>query len=153
MEILIHPNPILREKSRELNREEILDDNFQDFMNDLGQTMFAKDGIGLAAPQVDRSIRAIVVNMDNKAVSFINPEIIKKSLLKTTMEEGCLSLPGIYGLVRRPRGVEIKYLDLQGKEKEIKAKGLLARVLQHEIDHLKGILFIDKIKNKYISPS
>ncbi len=145
LNIIKHPNPVLRNKSRELKREEILNSDFKNFIENLGETMLKKDGIGLAAPQVYKNIRAIVVNLKNSAVCFINPKIIKKSWLKNIIEEGCLSIPGVFGKVKRHNSVVIKYLDLNADLKKLKAKNLFARVLQHEIDHLNGVLFIDKV--------
>ena len=146
--IITHPNPTLRKKSREIIRDEILNPEFKKFIKNLGETMIKKDGIGLAAPQVNKLIKAVVVNTDNQPKEFINPKIIKKSWRKNIMEEGCLSIPGVFGSVKRPNSVTLKYLDLNAQEHKLKAKGLLARVLQHEIDHLDGILFIDKVVKK-----
>lgn len=145
LEILKHPNPKLKEKSRELTQDEVLNPEFQEFVKNLGETMIKNNGMGLAAPQVDRHVRAIVVNTGNKAVPFINPKIIRKSWRKNIMEEGCLSIPGTYGNVKRHNIIHLEYLDLDAKKHKIKASGLLARVFQHEIDHLDGILFIDKM--------
>ncbi len=146
LNILIHPHPNLRKKSRELATNEILNPEFKKFIKNLGETMIKKDGIGLAAPQVDKAIRAIVVNIDEKAMPFINPKIIKKSLRKNIMEEGCLSIPGVFDKVKRHTIIWVEYLDLDAKKHKIKASNLFARVLQHEIDHLDGILFIDRVK-------
>ena len=107
--------------------------------------MIKKDGIGLAAPQVNIAKRVIIVNSNNNAAVFINPKIIKKSFLKNKMEEGCLSIPGVYKKVKRYNSVTMQFQDLKAKKQKIKANKLLARILQHEIDHLDGVLFIDKI--------
>ncbi len=112
----------------------------------MGKTMLRKDGIGLAGPQVNESIRVITININGEAVAFINPKIIKKSWRKNTAEEGCLSIPGVYGKVKRHTNVEVKFLDKNANPQKIKGNKLLARVFQHEIDHLNGVLFIDKME-------
>ncbi len=145
LNILTYPNPNLRNKSRELKREEILSADFKKLVKDMSETMFEKDGIGLAAPQINKNLCVIVVNLKNSAVVFINPKILKKSWRKNVMEEGCLSIPGIYGKVKRNNSIIVKYLDLNGDLQKLKAKKTLAQILQHEIDHLDGILFIDKM--------
>ncbi len=154
LNILTYPHPTLRQKSRELTHEEILNPEFKKFVQDLGETMIKNDGIGLAAPQVNKLIRVVVVNIDNKPKEFINPKIIRKSWRKNIMEEGCLSLPGIFGQVKRPATITLKYIDLNTQEHKTKISGLPARVLQHEIDHLEGILFIDRMtKNNFKIPT
>lgn len=145
--ILKTPSPLLRRKSGEIKKEKILEKKFQNFCSDMTKTMKEKDGVGLAAPQVGEDIRLIVINEKNGPLCMINPKIIKKSLLKEWDEEGCLSVPGIYGKVKRNKNLSCEYLDKEGKKNKIKANGLLARVIQHEIDHLDGILFIDKAKD------
>ena len=145
--IIINPNPILRKKSIQVKRDEIKSKEFQRLCLDMAETMKEKDGIGLAAPQIGKNIRLIVVNTADRAVCMINPKIIKKSWAKELGEEGCLSVPGVFGKVKRHKKIDCKYLDKTGKEVKIKADGLMARVIQHEIDHLDGILFIDKAKN------
>jgi peptide deformylase len=104
-------------------------------------------GVGLAAPQINVSLRVIVYEVDNKFYAFINPEIIKCFKETSSIEEGCLSLPNIYGEVERPEKIILKATNSEGKKIKLKAFGLLARAIQHEIDHLDGILFIDKAKN------
>lgn len=122
----------------------------QDFLLDLEETMKKKDGAGLAAPQVGKNIRICVIQDEKRSFFMINPQITKKSWARETAEEGCLSVLNeqgeiIYALVERHKKVNCVYLDKQGKIKKIKAEKMLARVIQHEIDHLDGILFIDKI--------
>ncbi|RJQ33948.1 peptide deformylase [Candidatus Parcubacteria bacterium] len=112
----------------------------------MAEVMFADDGIGLAGPQVSQSQRIIVVG-DGKGDHYdvyVNPEITFASKEKDTSEEGCLSLPGIFGNVSRPKKIHVKYQDLDGKVVKEKVKGLKAIVIQHEVDHLDGILFIDR---------
>lgn len=145
LKIVIHPNSILRKKSEKIKDPLSLD--IQKLIPEMIKTMIAKDGVGLAAPQIGKNIRMIIVRYKDNNLVIINPKIIKKSLLKEWDEEGCLSVPGIFGDVKRCKKITIKYLDELGKEKKLSAEGLLARIIQHEIDHLDGILFIDKAKN------
>ena len=151
LKIIIHPNKHLRLKSESVSVSEILSDNFRDFLNELGTTMLQEDGAGLAAPQVDVQKRVVVVNMDGagKSKAFINPKISRKSLTKNILEEGCLSIPGVFDKVKRQKNITVKYQDEKGDWHKQKCDEYLSRVLQHEIDHLDGVLFIDKIiKNK-----
>ena len=109
--------------------------------------MLEKDGVGLAAPQTGKNIRLCVVNTKEGPICLINPEITKKSWKKEWAEEGCLSIPSIFGQVRRHKNITCKYIDKDKKIIKLDADGLLARVIQHEIDHLDGVLFIDKAKD------
>lgn len=143
MKIFIHPDPILRQKASEI--ENITDPEIQKLIPQIIQTMRENKGIGLACPQIGKSIRLIVVETKDGAIPFINPKILWHSKKEEIDEEGCLSLPKIYGLVKRWQEVKIEAFDINGKKKKIKAYGLFARVLQHEIDHLDGILFIDRL--------
>ncbi len=108
--------------------------------------MLKEDGVGLAANQVNSEIRVMIANTKNGPTAFFNPRIIKKSLLKPSSEEGCLSFPKIYGTVRRHKKITLEYEDISGVTQQIQACGLLSVILQHETDHLNGILFVDKIK-------
>ncbi len=146
LSILINPHPILRRKSREIGPEEIGSADTKELCLDMMKTMAAKDGVGLAAPQVGRNIRLIAINVKNEPIVMLNPKITKKSWAKEWGEEGCLSLPGIFGRVKRHRKIKCVYIDGNGTGKKMDAAGLLARVIQHEIDHLDGILFIDRTK-------
>jgi len=145
-EILTEPNKILREKSLKVEQ---VDKDLQTLMDDMLETMYAAPGIGLAAIQVGVPKRVIVMDLEYKKNSpkspmyFINPEIIEKSKKNLTYEEGCLSVPGQFAEIDRPDMCFVKYLDYHGQHKEIKAEGMLATCIQHEIDHLEGILFID----------
>lgn len=145
--IVINPNKILRTVSKKVDQKIIDTDDFKKFCKDLIKTMIEKDGVGLAAPQVGQNIRVIAVNTKEGTFCLINPEFIKKSWAKEIAEEGCLSVPKIFGDVKRHRKVTCTYLNEKGKEIILKAEGLMARVLQHETDHLDGILFIDTAKN------
>ena len=144
-QILTEPNKILREKSLTVK---IVDEDLQKLMDDMLETMYAAPGIGLAAIQVGVPKRIIVLDITPKdkpknPMYFVNPEIITKSENSSTYEEGCLSVPGQFAEISRPDKCHIKYLDYYGQPKEIKADGMLATCIQHEIDHLEGILFID----------
>ncbi len=110
---------------------------------DMFETMYLAKGIGLAAPQVGRSERIAVIDVDDKPFVIINPEIVEADAKTAKAEEGCLSIPEIYGDVERPARVRVRARDLDGNEFEIEATELLARCLQHEIDHLHGKLFVD----------
>lgn len=145
LKIITYPNPILREKSQ--NVADVLNEEIQALIPEMIETMKAKDGVGLAAPQIGKNIRLVVIEHKDKTLTIINPQIIKKSLLKEWDEEGCLSLPHKYGQIKRHKNITIKYLDENGKKQILKANGLLARIIQHEIDHLDGILLIDKARN------
>lgn len=116
---------------------------------DMVMAMKKVSGIGLAAPQVGHSLRLFIANVEDKIYAFINPEIKDISIDKIPFEEGCLSIKNIWGPVVRPKKLTIKALDESGKPVKIRAKGLLARVIQHEVDHLNGMLFIDKAEKLY----
>ena len=144
-EILTEPNAILREKSLNVD---MVDKDLQKLMDDMLETMYAAPGIGLAAIQIGIPKRVIILDIDQKEgkknpMFFVNPEIIEKSENSSTYEEGCLSVPGQFAEITRPEKCFIKYLDYYGQKKEIKAEGMLATCIQHEMDHLEGILFID----------
>lgn len=139
------PTPSLRERSRELEVHEITTPEFQQFLDTLIETMFVEDGIGIAAPQVGNNIRAIIVNLKKEgATAFINPEITKTSEATIVGEEGCLSVPGKYGNVRRHKRITLRALTRHGRKVEMEVSGLFATVFQHEVDHLDGILYIDR---------
>jgi peptide deformylase len=145
-EILTEPNKILREKSLKVEQ---VDKDLQTLMDDMLETMYAAPGIGLAAIQVGVPKRVIVMDLEYKKngpknpMYFVNPEIIEKSKKNSTYEEGCLSVPGQFAEIARPDMCFVKFLDYNGQPKEIKAEGMLATCIQHEMDHLEGILFID----------
>ena len=147
MKIVINPQASLREPSKPLNLDAIKSKQTVSFVKDMMLTMKKKDGVGLAAPQVGKNLRLVIVNTKDGPLAAFNPKIIKKSLAKEIGEEGCLSVPGYYGEVKRHTVITVQYLNREGKEECLEAEGMLARVFQHEIDHLDGILFIDKAKN------
>ena len=153
--IVIEPDPILRKKSDPIEK---VDQNLRKLLDDMLETMYAAPGIGLAAIQIGIPKRAIVIDVtkdDNKKNPFylINPEITFTSKKTSVYEEGCLSLPGHFAEIERPSECHLSYIDYEGKQKKLKANGLLATCIQHEVDHLNGVLFIDylsKIKKDMI---
>ncbi len=125
---------------------EKIDRRLRRTLDDMAETMYARDGVGIAAPQVGLSIRAVVIDVDKKRYDLINPEIIFREGSEVDTE-GCLSVPEIYGEVERSERVMVEYLNRYGKPQSLEADGLLARCIQHELDHLDGQLFIDIAKN------
>lgn len=147
--ILEFPDPRLRTKAARVDPATVAGPEFQTLVDDMFETMYAAPGIGLAATQVDRHLRFMVIDVseDKQApMVFINPEIASCEG-KRDYQEGCLSIPGIYADVTRADSIVVRYLDRQGQPQELAADGLLATCIQHEIDHLDGKLFVD-----YLSP-
>ncbi len=144
-------NPVLRQRAKKVKR---IEPSTQKLIDDMIETMLEAPGVGLAAPQVGVSLRVIVVEIpkdddDSQAgtkLQLINPEVLK-SEGEQIGEEGCLSIPGYVGIVKRSEHVTVKGLNRKGKEVKIKASGYLARVLQHEVDHLDGVLFTDRLES------
>ncbi len=153
--ILTEPNKFLRQVSKEVEK---VGDDERKLMDDMLETMYDANGIGLAAIQVGVPKRIIVIDLGqkenkNKPLFFVNPSIIKKNDKLTTYEEGCLSVPDQFAEIDRPSKCTIEYLDYDGKKKFLEADNLLSTCIQHEMDHLEGILFIDylsKLKRDYI---
>ncbi|MBU0572869.1 MAG: peptide deformylase [Candidatus Margulisiibacteriota bacterium] len=143
LDILRYPNPVLRKKCKAVKK---VDDSICRLIKDMIDTMHEAPGVGLAAPQVGKNIRLIVVDIGEGAFAVVNPKIKKKSG-KQMFEEGCLCLPGLIGPVERSSYVLVTGLDRNGEPLTIEAEGYLATVLQHEIDHLEGKLFIDRVKD------
>ncbi|PIW89945.1 MAG: peptide deformylase [Candidatus Nealsonbacteria bacterium CG_4_8_14_3_um_filter_40_11] len=151
-EIIKYPSPVLRKKSQEVEK---VTEETKRLGWDMIETMEERKGIGLAGPQVGELKRVITVQLE-KPLIFINPKILKKTKETEAREEGCLSFPGLFLKIKRHKGVEIEALNEKGEKINFEAVGLPARILQHEIDHLNGILFIDrtgfwqrlKIRNK-----
>ena len=144
-QILTEPDPQLRIKSKPVQKVDV---EIKKLMKDMLDTMYAAPGIGLAAVQIGVHKRVIVIDIakepePNNPMYFVNPEIVWTSQTKCTFEEGCLSLPKQFAEIERPEKCHVKYLDQNGKEQLLKAEGLLATCIQHEIDHLNGVLFID----------
>lgn len=142
LKIVQEGTPVLREKSKPV--ENPRSPETKKLIEDMVATMREAKGLGLAAPQVGKSLRLFTVDVENKVYVFINPEIKDLSKDMLPFEEGCLSVQKVWGPVVRPKKLAIKALDESGKLVKIRAKGLLARVIQHEMDHINGILFIDK---------
>ncbi|MBE3559690.1 MAG: peptide deformylase [Ktedonobacteraceae bacterium] len=140
--IITTENPILRQKAKKVHR---FDSSLQKLVSDMFETMHAHNGVGLAAPQIALSIRVFVAEYEDNKVAMFNPEIIKAEG-EELGTEGCLSIPGYAGdNIRRAAKVVVKGQDVRGKQIKVHAEGWFARVLQHEIDHLDGILFLDRL--------
>lgn len=134
-------DPLLRKKSREVTK---IDDRLRELLDDMAETMYDAQGVGLAAPQIGILRRIIVVNDGSGLRKMINPEILEEDGCVKDIE-GCLSVPDRNGLVERPKHIKFKYLDENGQEIVMEAEDLLARIVCHEVDHLEGILYIDKM--------
>src|SRR3989339_1232241 len=130
LKIITNPNQILRQKSQPVAN--VANAEIKKLISEMTEIMMTKDGVGLAAPQIGQNIRLIVINHKDEVLVIINPKIVKKSFFKEWGEEGCLSVPGKYGEVKRHKSITTKYIDDKGKTQEVSAKGLLARVIQHE---------------------
>ena len=145
--ILIAPHPTLKRRAEPVQQ---VDDEIRQLTEDMLETMYDAPGVGLAAPQVNVSKRVVVIDCaDDDAppqpYRLINPELVWTSDEQDTREEGCLSLPDIYADVTRAAACKVAYLDEQGRQQELEAEGLLAVCVQHEIDHLNGVLFVDHL--------
>ena len=140
LDIRVLGDPILRQSTVPVQQ---ITDDLRTLVADMFETMHHARGIGLAAPQVGRTERLAVIEIEGEPLVVINPEIVETSSGKAKAEEGCLSIPDIYADVERPKDVVVRAMDVDGKEYEIEATELLARCLQHEIDHLDGKLFLD----------
>lgn len=143
--LILLPDPVLRQVSKPVER---VDEGVRKLADDMLETMYDAPGIGLAAIQVGEPLRMLVIDVSKEEEPrepriFINPEIVASADERSTYEEGCLSIPDYYAEVERPAAVTVDYVDIDGERKQIEAEGLLATCLQHEIDHLNGVLFID----------
>lgn len=136
-------DPVLRKKSKKLEK---IDPLLLHLLDDMLETMYGNTGVGLAAPQVGISKRIVVIDMGDGPIKLINPKILNKEGAEIA-PEGCLSIPGTYGDVERAEKVTLKAQNEKGEILKIEAEGLLARIIQHELDHLDGVLFIDKASN------
>jgi peptide deformylase len=150
--IYVAPHPVLKKVAEPVTGG--VTDKLRKLMDDMVETMYAAHGIGLAAPQVGQSLRVIVMDIDQREAEdgakgrpryFVNPEITWTSDEQNTYNEGCLSVPDQFAEVERPRKVKLKYIDYDGKTVEEEADGLFATCIQHEIDHLNGVLFVDHL--------
>jgi peptide deformylase len=146
LNIVTLPDPVLRRKAKKVST---VDASVRRLIDDMLETMHASPGrVGLAAPQVGASLRVIVIGIpEEEDIVLVNPEIVKRSG-ERDLEEGCLSVPGYYGHIKRAETVTAKGRNRDGKEVRIKADGLLAQALEHEIDHLNGTLYIDRLASK-----
>jgi len=140
---------VLRQPAKRVAK---VDDQIRKLVRQMLQTMYSRDGIGLAAPQVGINKQVLVVDCDpqnpeNQPLVLINPQIVGYSKEMCVVEEGCLSIPGVYLDVTRPKVVEVSYKDENGRPCKLKADDLLSRVIQHEMDHLNGIMFVDRVEN------
>ena len=152
--IITVPDPLLKSISKPVDK---INDEIKILINDMFETMYNAPGIGLAAVQIGIPLRVVVVDIskedEKKPHFFINPNIVWRSDKTSTYEEGCLSIPNQFAEIERPESCRVEYLDLNNKKKEIEASGLLSTCIQHEIDHLNGVLFIDylsKLKKNMI---
>lgn len=144
--ILQHPHPLLRKKCQPVEK---VNKEIKEIIKKMKETLLNHEGVGLAANQIGYPLRIIICYWEDKFYVFINPEITKFSKNNVLMEEGCLSLKGVYGKVLRPEKITLKAVDINGKKIKKKFCGILARIIQHEVDHLNGVLFIDKAKSIY----
>jgi len=144
LDVIKNPNSILRKVSEPISEADLLSAKTQSLIDNMIETMKVENGVGLAAPQVGEHLRIIIAETNEGPRAFINPKIISKSEKIVSGEEGCLSVPGVYGIVKRHKKVKIKAKNRQGEPVRMSAGGLLSVIFQHEIDHLDGILFIDK---------
>ena len=142
MKIIYYGDPVLRELSKEVTE---ITDETRKILDEMVETMREESGVGLAANQVGLTQRFFVCEVEGNVKKIINPEIIEFSEEEIEMEEGCLSIPGIYKRVKRPEKIKVKYLNEKGEKIEEELDGIWARVFQHELDHLNGVLFIDKL--------
>lgn len=156
--VLTIGNPLLRQVARDLRPEEIRSPEVRRLIDDMVDTMHHEEGIGIAAPQVGESLQVAVIEIhpdsarypDMKAFGlrvFLNPRVTVLDAAEQGFWEGCLSVPNLRGYVERPRRVRVDYLDTSGKERSIEAEGFLATVFQHELDHLQGVLYVDRIRD------
>jgi peptide deformylase len=146
LKIYTNPDPLLRKNSKDIKPDNIKQEKYKLLCTDMINTMLKKDGVGLAAPQIGKNIRLIAINLKDGPICLFNPVLTKVSWRQEWGEEGCLSVPLVFGKVKRHVKALCEYINQSGELKKLEANGLMARVLQHEIDHLDGVLFIDKAK-------
>jgi peptide deformylase len=143
------PDPILRQRAKRIKK---FDKSIQKLISDMRETLIAANGVGLAAPQVGVSLRLIVISItvkdqENEEYCIINPEVVRRTG-ERMVREGCLSIPDYIGEIKRSEQVRVKGLDASGKELRLRAEGLLAQALEHEIDHLNGVLYVDHLESQ-----
>jgi len=142
LQLRFHPDPVLRHKAKRVTK---IDEKITQLIDDMIDTMHAAGGVGLAAPQVGVSLRVVVVEMPGEeTIVLVNPEIVKRAG-EMEVTEGCLSIPGYRGEIKRAAKVTVKGLDRLGKQIRVKGEGLLAEALEHELDHINGVLYIDHL--------
>lgn len=142
--VLHEPNDQLRIKSDAVTSDRIVTEEMRLLIEELKETMAEENGVGIAAPQIGVHDRVIIVEINGTPTAYINPEITERSFSTVKSEEGCLSVPGCWGIVKRHRSVTVKATLEDGSQVQIKAQGLESIIFQHEIDHLDGVLFIDR---------
>jgi peptide deformylase len=148
LKIVTIPNPILTKKTTPVKK---IDREVFELVTEMIEACRKASGIGLAAPQIGKSLRLCIINLEHLGLppfALVNPKITKKSWKKVEMEEGCLSIPGVFGIVKRPAKITVEAENLHGGQNKFQADGLLARVIQHEVDHLDGILFTTKMSKQ-----
>lgn len=143
------PDPVLRKKAK---RIKIIDSSIKNLAADMRDTLSEANGVGLAAPQVGVPLRLIIISIPqeddtNDEYCLINPEVVRRSG-ERTVKEGCLSIPGYIGEIKRSEKIRVKGIDLSGKEQKLEAEGLLAEALEHEVDHLNGVLYVDYLESQ-----
>ena len=142
--IRVLPDPVLRQKAK---RVRAVDSSIKKLVENMRETMHSRGGVGLAAPQIGVPLRIIVIRIpDEEDIALINPEVVRRKG-ERPVSEGCLSVPGYFGEIKRAESVTVKGLDLNGQKIRIRATELLAEVLEHEIDHLNGVLYIDRLES------
>ncbi|HLD81904.1 MAG TPA: peptide deformylase [Patescibacteria group bacterium] len=146
LKIVKLPDERLRKKSKNLKSEDI--SRMKEYIDALIAAMFEYDGIGIASVQVGHMIRLVIISTDSGPLCLVNPEIVKHSHETDTEEEGCLSVPKLFAPVKRSKKIKVEALDINGKKIKFEASGLFARVIQHEVDHINGILFVDKAEKE-----
>ncbi|PIR96982.1 MAG: peptide deformylase [Candidatus Doudnabacteria bacterium CG10_big_fil_rev_8_21_14_0_10_41_10] len=149
--LVTSPNEILRNKNAEIKFP--LSSDIKKLIDQMKYDVKRFNGIGLAAPQIGKNLKLAIINLEHyniPAFPIINPKITSKSFRKETMEEGCLSIPGKFGVVKRPKKITVKFYREDGKKVKLKVDGLTAKVFQHEIDHLNGIIILDKWDKKTV---
>jgi peptide deformylase len=152
-QILIGDDPRLRTKAGEVSLVRLATNDTQDLIDDLLDMTERMDGLGMAAPQVGESVRIIAVLVKGKTQALVNPRIVARSKELRSGEEGCFSFPGLFGKVTRHRTIDMEALDRRGSSTTLHLEGLDARVVQHELDHLDGILLPDRLAEKSVAPA
>ena len=146
--ISLKGEPVLHRRAEEVRPEYLLTKEFKALVEDMVETMYANNGVGIAAPQVGVSLRLFIAQSSDGPVALVNPVFTDKSWKTTRDEEGCLSVPGTFGTILRSKSLNVRALSVSGDSLSFKAEGYFARILQHEMDHLDGILIVDRMKQQ-----